>query len=303
MQPALTERAATRPLGPPTLPQTKLSPQPIADRQQACGYSLTLMLKLTSVRTLFTQFEKLVSVDRGSPLIWQYSVILPQQPALAHDSSIDQESEVSTTTRNVKAYKMAIHQAAVSISRRTPPDRIPHLSIGTVKQCREAAEAAKVASASKLTQERVAGYCHDPSDLIEWGYPDFNNPQLLSPPDPSSLPMDTQACERCKAIFSPNVTYEQGDCVYHYGRPRPERREGRRVWLYTCCGKERGTPGCQDGIHVFSFKEDDLKLAIVEPYRTTEQVFGERATPSTRPIDIVGMDCEMICASARGDSG
>lgn len=205
---------------------------------------------------------------------------------------------MSSTTRNVKAYKIAIHQAAVSISRRAPPDRVPHPSIGTVKQCREAAEAAKIASASKLTVERVEGYCHDTATLVEWGYPDFANPRLLSPPNPSSRITETQVCERCKAEFSPDANYEQGDCVYHHGRPRPERREGRRVWLYTCCGKERGSPGCEDGVHVFSFKEDDLKLAAQQPYRTTRQIFG--STPTTQAIDIVGMDCEMICRSRRG---
>lgn len=150
----------------------------------------------------------------------------------------------------------------MSISRRPPPDRFPHPSIGTVKQCRAQAESAKLASASKLTVERVAPYCHDEQTLLDWGYPNWNDVQLLSPPDDiANQASNPQVCERCNATFDPNVIYEQGDCVYHYGRPRPERREGRRVWLYSCCAKERGAPGCEEGVHVFSFKEDDIKLA------------------------------------------
>ncbi|BEI85511.1 hypothetical protein CcaverHIS002_0509120 [Cutaneotrichosporon cavernicola] len=263
----------SRPVGPPTLPLTKFSPQPIADRQKA-------------LRTLYTQFEKL------------YSHVLSHHPSLAQESAIDQESEVSTTTRNVKAYKMAIHQAAVSISRRSPPDSVPHASIGTVKQCREAAEAAEAARASKLTIDRVSGFCHDTSTLIQWGYPDYDNVELSSPPVVLSEITERQACDRCKKDFDPNVTYELGVCVYHYGRPRPERKDGRRVWLYTCCGKERGGPGCEDGIHVFSFREDDSKLAALEPYQTTQQIHERHAIPAKRAMEIVGMDCEMISSGS-----
>lgn len=190
---------------------------------------------------------------------------------------------------------MAIHQAAVSISRRAAPDRVPHVSIGTVKQCREAAEAAEVAKASKLTTERVDRFCHDMPTLLQWGYPDYSNAELLVPPIVVSEITERQVCDRCKKDFDPRVTYELGDCVYHYGRPRPERREGRRVWLYTCCGKERGAPGCEDGIHVFSFGEDDSKLAALEPYQTTQKLHHEYEIPATRAMEIVGMDCEMIC--------
>ncbi|GMK55225.1 hypothetical protein CspeluHIS016_0202810 [Cutaneotrichosporon spelunceum] len=260
---------ASRPAGPPALPPTKFSPQPIADRQKA-------------LRTLYTQFEKL------------YSQVLPQYPSLAQESAVDQESEVSATTRNVKAYKMAIHQAAVSISRRAPPDSVPHVSIGTVKQCRETAEAAEVAKASKLTVDRIGSFCHDTSTLIQWGYPDYGNAELIAPPVLQSEITERQDCDRCKKNFDPNVSYELGSCVYHYGRPRPERKDGRRVWLYTCCGKERGGPGCEDGIHVFSFREDDSKLAALAPYQTTQQLHDQHAIPARRAMDIVGMDCEMI---------
>lgn len=196
---------------------------------------------------------------------------------------------------------MAIHQAAVSISRRAPPDCVPHISIGTIKQCREAAEAAEVAKASKLTTDRVGGFCHATSTLVQWGYPDYDNLELLAPPVVLSEITERQVCDRCKKDFDPKVTYELGDCVYHFGRPRPERREGRRVWLYTCCGKERGAPGCEDGIHVFSFREDDSKLASLEPYQTTRQIHDKHSIPATRAMEIVGMDCEMICEND-GDS-
>ncbi|KLT45408.1 ribonuclease H-like protein [Cutaneotrichosporon oleaginosum] len=268
--PAITSLSSTSaPSGPPALPYTKLSPQPLADRQKALG-------------TLYAQFEKL------------YSRVLDQHPKLAQESALNQEDETSRNTRSIKAYKMAIHQAAVSISRRAPPDRVPHISIGTVKQCRAAAEAAEIAKASKLTTQRVDNLCHDIETLVQWGYPDYNNEELLAPPVIISSITERQVCDRCKKDFDPNVEYELGDCTFHYGRPRPERREGRRVWLYSCCGKERGAPGCEDGIHVFSFKEDDAKLAALEPYRTTQQVHSQNDILASGAFEIVGMDCEMI---------
>ena len=101
-----------------------------------------------SVRTLFTQYQKLVCaaiVPRGLQLTLQYAKILKDNPTLAHESALAQEADTSASTNNLKAYKLAIHQAAVSISRRPVPDRIPHSSIGTVRESRAAQEAEAVA--------------------------------------------------------------------------------------------------------------------------------------------------------------
>lgn len=85
------------------------------------------------MRTLFTQYQKL------------YSGIAHLNPTLTHESALAQEGETSASTANLRAYKLAIHQAAVSISKRPPPDSLNHSSIGTVREVRAAQEAEAIA--------------------------------------------------------------------------------------------------------------------------------------------------------------
>lgn len=101
-------------------------------------------------------------------------------------------------------------------------------------------------------------------------------------------------CDRCKVEFVVTPSNETGPCTYHSGKLAPEKQEGKRVWLYSCCGKERGAAGCEDSIHVFSFKDDDKRLAAYVPYMTTKQVSALKGDSSLKAL-VVGMDCEMIC--------
>ncbi|KAL1405196.1 RNA exonuclease 3 [Vanrija albida] len=67
----------------------KSTPQPISDRQKG-------------LRTLYEQFVKL------------YGGLLRDHPDLARESALAQEQEISASTGQLKAYKTAIHHAAVS---------------------------------------------------------------------------------------------------------------------------------------------------------------------------------------------
>ncbi|WOO85734.1 Exonuclease GOR [Vanrija pseudolonga] len=258
--------------GPPMLRIGKSTPQPVSDRQKG-------------LRTLYDQFVKL------------YGDLLYDHPDLARESAILQEQEISASAGQLKAYKSAIHHAAVSVSRRPPPDSVSHPSIGTVKQSRAATEAAKVKSASRLTRDRIERYYHSPESLALWGYPDSTDNELQHPSTHQvNAEGELHLCGRCKTEFIVSTSQELGDCRYHYGKLAPERAEGRRVWVYSCCRKERGSEGCEDGVHVFSYKEDDKKLAEVEAFKTTRVVREELAKTRElpKPVDVVGMDCEMI---------
>lgn len=244
------------------------------------------------VGTLHTQFVKL------------YSRILQISPSLAHDSSLAQEAEISSSSTSLRAYKTAIHHAAVAISRRPPPTSIPHPSIGTVKESRIATEKAEKEKASKLTRDRVEKYCMKKEDFERWGYPDPSGEGLTgkgveTKPDGEG---ERHNCDRCKVSFivsSKNLEGRFGECRYHYGRTAPERVEGRRKWIYSCCGKERGEQGCEEGLHVFKDGEDDKQLAKRVAYKTVKMCL-EEAKASGRNVvgegyGVVAMDCEMIC--------
>ena len=258
----------------PSLPTNlRNSPQPWVDRQKG-------------LQTLFTQFAKL------------YSTILPTPSGLAQISALEQEREISTSSANLKAYKSAIHHAAVSISRRPKPNRVTHSSVGTMRESRAAVEEAAKRQASRLTRDRVERYCLPLSDFPTWRYPDPTDASLIvgGGEDPSAEGT-TQTCSRCKNPFvvsSDNLEGRFGECKFHYGRTAPERIEGRRKWIYSCCGRERGEAGCEEGVHVFTDEEEDKALARRIGFRKVKQC---REGLPKDGMDVVGMDCEMICLS------
>lgn len=283
---------------PPRLQLGKLTPQPISDRQKACEQSVHDAQWLThnSAHPIHPISEACALFSRCQIDPHQYSALLAQHPTLAHESALAQEKEISGSTNNLKAYKTAIHHAAVSVSRRPKPDSVPHTSIGTVKESRAAEEAQKLAKASRLTPERLQAYCVSQETLVEWGYPDPNVAALQSPatPRPSSEGTTT-TCLRCKIDFVVLTTQTVGDCMFHHGKTAPERVDGRRMWIYSCCKKERGSAGCEEGVHVFSDRDDDIKLAERAPYKTTSQVIKDKPLSQERKfVDVVGIDCEMI---------
>nr|XP_019000061.1 uncharacterized protein I203_07218 [Kwoniella mangroviensis CBS 8507]OCF63522.1 hypothetical protein I203_07218 [Kwoniella mangroviensis CBS 8507] len=277
--PATPSLIALNTARPPVLPiNLKPSPHPRPDRQKGCD----------------------------EYVVHPYAPILHLSPDLAHTSAFSQESETAAASSNVRIYKTAIHQAAVSISKRIPPDKLDHPSIGTVKESRVAHEVAEKEKLSKLSRGKIDKYCL-PLDQFEiWRYP---NPQdnSLTDINPEEVKIDGEreerVCNRCKVSFvvsSKNIEerMKNGECKYHYGRTLPERIEGRRKWIYTCCGKERGEVGCQDYIHVFSEEDDDRKLARRVPYKTTEQVIGKGDGGLGKWNEVVAMDCEMIYTTA-----
>lgn len=134
-------------------------------------------------------------------------------------------------------------------------------------------------------------------EMVEWGYPDPRDTSLAAPiPEGTDITAEGQSrlCDRCKIEFVVSTHQEFGVCHFHHGRISPERVDGKRVWIYSCCKKERGSAGCQEGVHVFSNKDDDSKLAAVVPFKTTEAVTEGR--PGDTVLDVVALDCEMICA-------
>lgn len=259
---------------PPSIPTTlKNSPQPWVDRQKG-------------LQTLYTQLTKL------------YSTILPLPSGLASKTALEQEAEISKGSTILKTYKSAIHHAAVSISRRPKPDSAAHTSVGTLKESRAAHDAETKRQAGRLTRDRVECYCLPVSEFSIWRYPDPTDPALISGggKDPSGEG-STQNCIRCKVPFlvsAIDLEGRFGECKFHYGKTAPERVEGRRKWIYSCCDRERGEAGCEDGVHVFTDGEVDTALARRVGFRTVEQVRGTEAKDG---VDVVGMDCEMICTS------
>lgn len=192
----------------------------------------------------------------------------------------------------MKSYKSAIHHAAVSIMKRPVADNIDHPSIGTVKESRLKYEAIEKAKASRLIRSRIEKYCLPPSEFADWGYPDYNDDSLCEGETQPSAEGSSQTCDRCKVPFivsADNLEARFGECKYHSGRIAPERVEGKRKWLYSCCRHERGSVGCTDGIHVFSEKENDAALAKRARFKRAKDMGG------TAIVDVLGMDCEMIC--------
>ncbi|WWC88171.1 uncharacterized protein L201_003076 [Kwoniella dendrophila CBS 6074] len=257
------------------------SPHPRTDRQKG-------------LNILYTQYSKL------------YSEILHLSPDLAHKSAFDQESETAISSSNVRIYKTAIHQAAVSISRRPIPDNLEHPSIGTVKESRVATEKHEKEKASKLSRNRIKKYLLPLKDFHIWRYPNPENPELYDEnlieikPDGEG---EEHICSRCKISFivsSKNIEerIKNGkECKFHYGKPIPERIEGKRKWIYTCCGKERGELGCQDGIHVFSHEDNDLELSKRFPFKNVNQLVDKEGGLG-KYNNVIAMDCEMIFTTA-----
>ncbi|ODO12042.1 hypothetical protein I350_00826 [Cryptococcus amylolentus CBS 6273] len=246
------------------------------------------------IATLFTQFSKL------------YGPIIHLEPSLAHDTTLSQENEISASSSSLRTYKTAIHHAAVSISRRPPPTSLSHPSLGTVKESREKGEKAEKEKSERLERSRVERYFLKKEDFAKWGYPLPDDPELVGEGTGSkpSGEGETHNCDRCKisfAVSSQNLAARFGECRYHYGRTAPERVEGRRKWIYSCCGKERGEAGCEDGVHVFK-EEDDQALARREGFKSVRTCAEESKRDGKSIVGdgfgVVAMDCEMINTTA-----
>jgi RNA exonuclease 1 len=225
---------------------------------------------------------------------------LSLQPDIAHLHSLAQELEISTTSSSVRTYKPAIHHAAVSISRRPRPDNLFHPSVGTIRDSRLATEKAEKAKLSRLTPTAIAKYCLPLSDFKLWGYPDISNRELVEGGGESKDGQgEERVCSRCKVPFTvsgEDLEGRFGECRYHPLRTAPQRVEGKRKWIFGCCGKERGEGGCEDGVHVFSEGDDDLALKKRVGFRSVAQISAELKEKGVAVgwVDVVGLDCEMI---------
>lgn len=172
-----------------------------------------------------------------------------------------------------------------------------------MKESRAATDKADKEIASKLTKDRIERYLLPVADFEKWRYPNPNDSSLVDPeiaePDAEGT---AQTCSRCKKDFvvsSKNLKERSGECHFHHGRVAPERIEGRRKWIYTCCKRERGEAGCEEGVHVFSHGDDDKMLAKRVPYERIEP----DPTGTHVGVEVLGMDCEMICESGDCNEG
>jgi RNA exonuclease 1 len=188
----------------------------------------------------------------------------------------------------------------VSISRRPPPDSLDHPSIGTLRESRLATERAEKAKSSRLTREAISKFHLPIEDLQLWGYPDITDSGLTDGGgEAPNGEGEEHTCQRCKNPFvvsSKDLEKRFGECRFHPLRTAPQRVEGRRKWIFGCCGKERGEAGCEDGIHVFSEEGNDRLLKKRVGFRSVRQIVKEtkEAGGVEAWVDVVGMDCEMI---------
>ena len=196
-----------------------------------------------------------------------------------------------------------------------------HPSVGTVKESRAAYEKLEKDLAGRLTKEKMAPYLLSLNQFELWSYSDPRNAVQMEGGDEPDCEGTDQTCSRCKKPFvvsSKDLEKRVGECVFHHGKIQPERIEGRRKWIYTCCRRERGEAGCEEGVHVFTDGDDDAKLAKRKAFKSVKQVWGEKQSTKdkTKPgsangangavigraggqaskvCEVVAMDCEMIC--------
>jgi RNA exonuclease 1 len=168
--------------------------------------------------------------------------------------------------------------------------------------------------ATRLTKRRLRPYLLPQDDFVKWGYM-TSVPSLPGGTEPAALGQVKQ-CDRCRVEFTVSDTMdytmmaaqrERGECVYHWGRPMPIRRDGQKVWVYSCCREPRGSEGCSDGLHVFKdgdgrgldataedIAKGDEQLHKRVEFMTVEEVV-QKAAPDHAYQNVVAMDCEMIC--------
>lgn len=159
-------------------------------------------------------------------------------------------------------------------------------------------EAAEKRAAGRLSHQRIKPYLM--LDWEKWRYPDPSGRAIdraeagIQP----NLEGHVQTCSRCKLDYTvtADISDRFGECLFHHGRLAPERVEGQRKWLFSCCGKERGREGCEEGVHVFSEGGDDILLNQRQGYKSVKEIAASSKAHAW--LDVVGIDCEMIRKSA-----
>lgn len=166
-----------------------------------------------------------------------------------------------------------------------------------MKESIKATERAVKEADSKLTLDRIERYLLPISDFEKWRYPNPDDDELVHPAEMQpDLEGTDRTCSRCKKDFvvsSAKLQERMGECHFHHGRLAPERIEGKRKWIYSCCRRERGEAGCEEGVHVFSDGDEDKALAK----RVAYVKVGSQAGGTDAGSTVLGMDCEMICKS------
>jgi RNA exonuclease 1 len=164
-----------------------------------------------------------------------------------------------------------------------------------MKESRVKTEKAEKDAASKLSKDRIEQYLLPLENFEKWRYPNPDDTGLVEPEEVQPDGEGTeQACSRCKKGFvvsSANLQERIGECHFHHGRLAPERIEGKRVWIYSCCKRARGEAGCEEGVHVYTHGDDDKLLAK----RVSYVKVGSKSSGSHVGLEVLGMDCEMIC--------
>ncbi|CAO3614560.1 unnamed protein product [Cunninghamella echinulata] len=119
-----------------------------------------------------------------------------------------------------------------------------------------------------------------------------NNPSTTT--TSSSITKQRQRqCDRChkdyvvKSILNDK---ELKACQYHFGRLRVVQSFGDKQRTYTCCNDPIGTPGCQQGSHVF--KEEDIRsLHHHIPFILSNSFNQDKKERKAEKL--LALDCEM----------
>ncbi|KAJ6515799.1 Rexo1 protein [Mycena sanguinolenta] len=233
-----------------------------------------------------------------------YDAILAANPTLAAEHALRQEEEVYNKS-NKQTYRVAIIQCAAALKRRTPPDTSSHPSVGTEEEVRVREEALKKRKALRVTRANVAHLILSKEDLKLWGFV-MDVPESEGGAKPS-LVGDLARCDRCgrevvvKAPVQPaegdgttTETREQGECVYHWGKPITRTVGGQRERVFRCCYRAvpgSGDDGCAYGPHVF-YEKDVERLHERHAFSWLKVPSSSEGKSSL--LDVAAMDCEMV---------
>ncbi|CAO3621327.1 unnamed protein product [Cunninghamella blakesleeana] len=164
----------------------------------------------------------------------------------------------------------------------------------------------------KLDYKKIEELILTVDQLKEMGYPlisDFNNSNnnsnnnknqddnknkhINNKPSPLSTTTITNQhkCDRCNRYYTIKSilnTNEMKACQYHFGKLRVVQSFGDKQRTYTCCNDPIGSPGCQQGPHVF--KEENIQsLHHHIPFMQTKPSNQDK----NKKEKLLALDCEM----------
>ncbi|KAF7355397.1 Exonuclease domain-containing protein [Mycena sanguinolenta] len=296
LTPPATTIPAKRPLTALLLPPQQATAGPPVLRVNGAQSVVPIPVRQALLKTLYDHFVVL------------YDAILPANPTLAAEHALRQEQEVYNKS-NKQTYRVAIIQCAAALKRRPAPDSSSHPSVGTEEEVRVREEALKKRKALRVTRANVEHLILSKEDLKVWGFV-MDVPEGEGGAKPS-LVGELARCDRCGREFvvkSPPASTttegegaggrsrEEGECVYHWGKPITRTAGGQRERVFRCCyslAPGSGDDGCSQGPHVFYEKEVERLHARHAFSWLKPPPEDEKERPGTL-LDVAALDCEMV---------